>query len=591
MMLNLKLWRNLLVAWGWAVLLSCLVACGTASSSDSFEEPRQVISPQLRFAEVSEAAGVVAKHESGAYGEFFMPEIMGGGAAFFDYNQDHWPDILMVGGGAWEKSQNQSVPTLRLWENQKDGTFREVSQELGLDQIDAYGFGVSIGDVDNDGDQDIYLTALGENLLLIFDGEKFQEQGKARGVAGKKAWSTASIFFDADQDGFLDLFVGNYLIWNQEMDRNIWCSIDGVSDNYCHPDLYEGEQGVFYHNNGDGSFSDWTEQAGFIGPNGIAPIKTLGLAAMDVDQDGWMDLVLANDMQPDLLFHNRGDGTFEEIGIASGIAYNRQGKPRAGMGIVTGDLDQSGRESIVVGNFSRQPISVFKSMPGGMFIDQTYPSQIGKPSFLTLTFGLSLFDADLDGDQDLFAANGHVFTDIDKKAANITFRQTPHFFLNQGNGVFSDQAEQIGAALRDSLVARASAYADYDQDGDLDLLISENNGSLHLLRNEGQNLGNYFRCLLRSDSGNLDAIGARVELFYGQQQRQIKWVKSSEGYLSQSELPLTFGLGAAGGVDSLRIRWPEGDLSVYRDLEPNQYYLFEQKKQRPTRISWEGGGA
>ena len=586
----LNLYRTILAALSCAVMIGGYTACGTASTGESSDALVELTLPQLQFAEVSEAAGLVAKHESGAYGEFFMPEIMGGGAAFFDYNQDHWPDILMVGGGAWEKSETQSVPALRLWENQQDGTFREVSQVLGLDQIDVYGFGVSIGDVDNDGDQDIYLTALEENLLLIFDGETYQEQGKARGVAGKKAWSTASIFFDADQDGYLDLFVGNYLIWNQDMDRNIWCSIDGVSDNYCHPDLYEGEQGVFYHNNGDGTFSDWTEEAGFIGPNGIAPIKTLGLAAMDVDQDGWMDLVLANDMQPDLLFHNRGDGSFEEIGIASGIAYNRQGKPRAGMGIVTGDLDQSGRESIVVGNFSRQPISVFKSMPGGMFIDQTYPSQIGKPSFLTLTFGLSLFDVDLDGDQDLFAANGHVFTDIDKKAANISFRQPPHFFLNQGNGTFVDEADQMGAALQDSLVARASAYADYDQDGDLDLLISENNGPLHLLRNEGENLGNYFKCLLRGDSGNLAAIGARVEVFYGSQQRQMKWVKSSEGYLSQSELPLTFGLGTTTELDSLRVQWPNGDVSVFQNLAANQFLLLKQAKKNPSRISWSGEG-
>lgn len=569
----------------------CLLcsACGESSSTESQSSAAKKTSSPLnitiKFSEITQAAGLKVKHESGAYGEFFMPEIMGGGASFIDYDQDFLPDILVVGGGAWTKSQNQSVQALYLYQNQGDGTFVDVSHETGLAKLKAYAFGCTIGDIDNDGDDDVYVTTLSKNLLLINENGKFSEQATKAGVAGQSVWSTAAIFFDADRDGFLDLFVGNYIKWNQAMDRNIWCSIDGVSDNYCHPNLYEGEQGVFYHNNGDGSFRDATAKCGFVGPNGIAPIKTLGAATIDVDQDGWLDLVLANDMQPDLLFHNLGDGTFAEIGTEAGIAFNRKGKPRAGMGIVIGDMDNSGYPSIAVGNFSRQPISVYKALANGMFMDNAYASQIGKPSFLTLTFGLSLFDADLDGDQDLFAANGHVFTDIAKKAADISFRQKPHFFVNNGQGVFKDQASQIGGLMQEDMVARASAFADIDQDGDLDLLLSENNGPLHLLRNDSPQQHHFFRIMLKAKKANQNAIGSRVELYYANGQRQVKYVKSSEGYLSQSEFALTFGLGFAERLDSCRVTWPDASETLLINPLLDQYLLLEQGADQAQPIA------
>jgi len=556
-----------------------------ASSAESIEETPASPSASLTFTDITREAGIVFSHQSGAYGEFFMPEIMGGGAAFWDYNGDNWPDILLVGGGAWEKSPEQNVPSLQLWENQQDGTFKEVTSETGLDKIKTYAFGCSVADYDNDGDDDVYITALKENILLRNDAGKLVNVAQFAGVKGGKVWSTASIFLDADKDGWLDLYVGNYIRWSQEMDRNIWCSIDGETDNYCHPNLYEGEQGVFYRNNGDGTFSDETAKRGFIGPNGIAPIKTLGLAAIDVDQDGWQDLVMANDMQPDLLFRNKGDGTFEEIGTAAGIAYNRQGKPRAGMGIVIGDMDNSGKQSIAVGNFSRQPISIYKALPGGMFMDNTYASQIGKPSFLTLTFGLSLFDADLDGDQDLLAANGHVFVGIEKKASDITFRQLPHFFVNNGQGLFEDQAAQMGEAFADSIVSRASATADIDGDGDLDVLLTENNGPVHLLRNESSQTPHYLRILVRGAKTNLNSIGAKVELFDPINGRQVQWVKSSEGYLSQSEFTLTFGLGQAESVDSVQVTWPDGTRSRFSQVLVDQHILIEKDTHSPISLS------
>lgn len=557
------------------LMLSCTQEATEASSTSTSPTSASV---QIQFTDITATAGIRFAHQSGAYGEFFMPEIMGGGGAFLDYNQDGWPDILLVGGGAWEKSTQQDVPSLRLWANNGDGTFRETTAETGLSAIQAYAFGCTVADYDNDGDEDIYVTTLRHNLLLQNEGGKFTDLAQTAGVQGKRVWSTASIFVDVDRDGWLDLFVGNYIQWSQEMDRHIWCSIDGETDNYCHPNLYEGEQGVFYHNNGDGTFTDQTAVRGFVGPRGIAPIKTLGLAAIDVDRNGWPDLVMANDMQPDLLFRNRGDGSFEEVGTAAGIAYNRQGKPRAGMGIVVGDFDNSGSQSIAVGNFSRQPISLYKALPGGMFVDNTYASHIGKPSFLTLTFGLSLFDADLDGDQDLFAANGHVFRGIEKKAADISFKQVPHFFVNKGQGLFIDQAAEMGATLGDSMVARASATADIDGDGDLDLLVTENNGPVHLLRNDTHSPYAYLRLRLHTEKSNRLAIGAKVRVYDHQGLQQVQWVKSSEGYLSQSEGTLTFGIGPAQEVDSVVVAWPNGTTNRYKDLDINESYLLTQGK-------------
>lgn len=557
------------------ICLSILLFACSENAPNETSTTIPIADADIQFTEITKDAGIDFKHESGAYGEFFMPEIMGSGAAFIDYDQDHFQDILLVGGGAWEKSSNQNVKTISLYRNLGNGTFQERTTEMGLDKIAGYGFGITVGDYDNDGDDDFYVTTLTKNLLLRNDGTNFSEMAQQAGVAGKAVWSTASMFIDVDKDGFLDLFVGNYVKWSKAIDRNIFCSLDGETDNYCHPDLYEGEQSVFYHNNGDGTFTDETQARGFTDAKGVAPMKTLGLAAMDFDQNSHPDLVLANDMQADLLFQNKKNGTFQEMGTVAGIAYNQQGKPRAGMGISIGDLDNSGYESILIGNFSRQPISVYRSLPNRMFKDNAYASKIGEPSFLTLTFGLTLMDADLDGDQDIFAANGHVFTDIAKKAANITFRQLPHFFVNDGSGVFIDKAAEIGGLLQQPMVARGSAYADIDLDGDLDLLVTENNGSAHLLRNDSESTNHFLRLLLQAKTGNLNAIGASLTVFYNGK-KQSRRVKSSDSYLSQSEFPITFGLGQSTKIDSVKVDWMNGAIGVFKDLATDEFYSITE---------------
>ena len=553
------------------LITTLVISCGSKKEKQNISRKTLKKEIEIQFTEITDEAGLDFKHESGAYGEFFMPEIYGSGGAFIDYNGDQWQDILLVGGGSFEKSEQQNVQGLALYQNNGDGTFTQVTKEKGLGDVTAYCFGITIGDYDGDGDDDFYVTSLTKNLLFRNDVGSFNEVANIAGVAGKEVWSTASIFFDANQDGFLDLYVGNYVKWSQKIDRNIWCSLDGKTDNYCHPDLYDGEQGVYYQNNGDGTFSDKTKVSGFIGGKGISPIKTLGLAQIDFDQNGWPDLVMTIDMKADLLFQNKGDGTFEEVGIKVGIAYNSRGKPRAGMGIAIGDIDNSGYESIIVGNFSRQPISVYRSMSNGLFQDIAYASQIGKPSFITLTFGVSLFDADLDGDLDLATANGHVFYDIEKTVPQFSFRQPQHFFVNNGKGIFTDKAKSMGSYMSDSLVARASAYADIDLDGDLDLLITENNGPAHLLRNDTQTSNHYLRVLARLREGNTNAMGAKIELYFGGGKKQIRYVKSSDSYQAQSEFPITFGLGIQNKIDSLVVIWPGGDQVSFDDVSPNSY--------------------
>jgi len=458
------------------------------------------------------------------------------------------------------------------------GSFRDVSRAAGLSNIGGYTFGFSVGDYDRDGDDDAYVTTLRGNLLLRNDGGRFTEMGRAAGVRGADVWSTAALFVDVDKDGWLDLYVGNYVKWSQAIDRGVFCSLDGKNDNYCHPDLYDGEQGVFYRNDGDGTFTEATRAHGLTDKNGTAAMKTLGLVSMDANADGWPDLVLANDMQADLLFLNRGDGTFREAGPAAGIAYNRKGRPRAGMGVATGYIDGGRYPSIAVGNFSRQPISLFTATATGAFIDKAYASRIGKPSFLTLTFGMTFFDADLDGDEDLFAANGHVFTDIALKAENISFRQPPHLFLNDGRGGFTDAAPAMGGTFTDSLVARGSAYADVDGDGDLDLLVTENDGPAHLLRNDTKTDGKNLRLTLQGTTANPNAVDSEVRLTTSDGRTLIRRVKSSDSYLGQSEFTLTFGLRAGETIESATIHWSDkgGTKQRLDGLTPGGNYLIVQ---------------
>jgi hypothetical protein len=522
----------------------------------------------MRFTDVTVPAGLGDyRHHTGAFGQKWFPETMGSGLAFLDYDGDGWQDLLVAGGGAWPQSPSQPARVLWLYRNNGDGTFVLRSKDAGLDDVRAYTFGLTVADYDNDGDPDVYCTTLERNLLFRNEGGTFHEVGQQAGVAGPPAWSSSALFFDADRDGHLDLFVGRYVQWSPE--RDLFCSLDGQTKSYCTPETYEAETSRYYHNNGDGTFTDHTEAAGF----GTGPGKTLGVAEFDYNRDGWPDVFVANDTEPNALYRNNGDGTFTEQGAASGIAFDENGKARAGMGIDVGVVDSTGQPTVFIGNFSREMIGVYRHLGEGLFIDRAAVSQVGRPSLLTLTFAVLLLDLDLDGDLDLFGGNGHVQPEIETTQAGISYAQAPHLFLNQGDGTFTDVAPTLGGILAQPMLARGIASADYDRDGDLDLALVENGAALHLWRNDlrtpAQPAPHFLRVRVQGSTSNRDALGTRLVALVGRQ-RQERRIRSGSSYLSASEPIATFGLGSATRVDTLWVEWPNGVRQQLANVDANQ---------------------
>lgn len=516
-------------------------------------------------------------HDNGSRGQVYFPELMGSGGGFVDYNGDDWLDILLVGGGPIESETADPVKALRLYKNNQDGTFSEATEEAGLAGIEAYGQGITAADYDNDGDEDFYFTTLYQNYLFRNDGGRFSSVGAEASVSGRPEWSSSATFFDADRDGDLDLYVVNYVDWSPGTD--IFCSIQGIiildtrgASNlekqygqkvYCPPSEFKGVPNRFYRNNGNGSFTDETEKAGFL----TTPQKSLGVAEFDFNRDGWPDIVVTNDAEPDLLYKNNGDGTFIEIGQRSGIALGETGNARAGMGIDMGVVDNSGQESIFVGNFSSEMIGVYKYTGNDLFDDRAAASKIGQPSFLTLTFGLFLFDVEYDGDLDLLAANGHVWA-IRPTLDGSTYRQQAQLFVNQSDGVFTEATSIPGGAFDQQMVARGASYGDFDRDGDVDILITENGGPAHLWRNELTN-ANYLRVRLQGTDSNKEGLGAQITAVVGKN-RMYRRTRTGSSYLSQSEKIVSFGLGESTRVDSLLVQWPSGQIDILVDIEGNQ---------------------
>lgn len=532
----------------------------------------------LHFTDVTNSAGIGNfLHMTGAIGEKWFPETMGAGCGFFDHNRDGWPDIILVRGGTWEDDDTTRV--LALFQNTGKGTFVEVTNKVGLGSARGYGLGVTVGDYDNDGDDDIFLTTVGRNQLFRNDRGRFLEVSRSAGLASDNNWSTSAMFFDADKDGWLDLYVGNYVAWSPKID--IWCSLDGETKSYCTPELYEGINSYFYHNNGNGTFADWTARAGFAG----GPGKTLGVAEFDFNRDGWPDLVVANDTQRNELYVNNGDGTFSEKGILSGVAFDENGRARAGMGIDVGVVDETGEESVFVGNFSQEMIGVYRHTGGLFFVERAAVSKVGRMSLQTLTFGLLLLDVDLDGDLDLFAANGHVQHEIEQTQEGVTFRQPPHLFLNDGQGNFMDAAPEIGGVLATPIVARGAACADYDRDGDLDILVTENGGRAHLWRNESASVGNhYLRVVIEGHASNRNGYGVQLTAVVGER-RMYRRIRTGSSFLSHSEAVATFGLGAATKIDTLVVQWPAGEIERMTSLQVDREIRLSEVAEENSRVN------
>ena len=545
------------------LLSSLLFICGCGKSGgDDFRNSSKGTG-KLHFTNVTQQSGLGDFiHENGAFGAKWFPEPMGAGGGFIDYNGDGYEDLLLVGGGVLSPEDDLNVRALVLYRNNGDGTFSDVTTEAGLGGLEAYGFGISAADYDNDGDQDFVFTTLTENMFFRNSSGYFTEVGSEIGISSENRLSTAAIFFDADKDGHLDLYIGNYIDWSAETD--VWCTFEGNihTKGYCTPDVYNGVPGRYYHNNADGTFSDKSLETGFL----PAPGKTLGVAELDHNKDGWPDLVVANDLERDLLYENNRDGTFTEKGVATGMAYGPSGRARAGMGVDAGIVDRAGEVTIFVGNFQDEMFSVYRYFAEGFFTDFAEISRLGSVSLKVLTFGMFLFDAELDGDLDLFAVNGHIQVDEKGHSTGFEFRQLPQLFLNDGDGVF-DLLEGSGeSVLKVPIVGRGGAYADYDKDGDLDLLITENNGPVHLWRNNLFNRSsrtktNYLRVELRGRKSNRDGIGSLIELYTAEKTIPHR-IRSGSSYLSQSEKVATFGLSEVASVDSLKVYWPSGIIDT-----------------------------
>lgn len=538
------------------------------------EAPQPTQAPRysgpIEFTDVTSQVGIRFKHNSGAFGKKYMPETMGPGCAFLDYDNDGWQDVLFINSMDWpERKKAKSLPA--LYHNNRDGTFTDVTKEAGL-AVEMYGLGCAVADYDNDGLNDIYITGLGANKLFRnLGGGKFSDVTAKAGV-GDPGFSTSAAWVDYDKDGKLDLFVANYVEWS--IDKDLYCTLDGKNKSYCTPESYKGQSPTLYHNKGDGSFENVTERAGLKDQN----CKSLGVALMDYDSDGWIDLFVANDTQPNRLYRNKGDGTFSDEAIAAGVAFSEAGVARAGMGVDAADYDGSGRPSLVIGNFSNEMMSLYHNEGTGLFIDEAPTSTIGQDSLLTLTFSCFFFDYDLDGLLDIFAANGHVSDDISTVQPKVKYSQPPHLFRNLGKKRFQDMYTKLGRAMQQAVVARGAAYGDYDNDGDLDLLVTANNGAARLLRNDGGNQNNLLRIKMVGTVSNRNGIGAKVAVILPDQVKLWNLVKTGSSYCSQSELPLTFGLGKADKVQTVEITWPNGNKQTLNDVAANQEIVVEEGK-------------
>jgi hypothetical protein len=518
--------------------------------------------PGFRFADVTSHAGIRFQHNSGAFGGKFLPETLGSGCAFLDYDRDGWPDILLINGMDWPDHKQQRS-TLRLYRNNRNGTFSDVTAKAGLD-IEMYGMGVAVGDYDNDGFVDILITCVGQNRLFHNTGKgTFVDVTNSSGLGKRLAFSTSALWFDYDRDGLLDLFVCNYVKWSPEHD--VFCSLDGKHKSYCTPEAYRGETCWLFHNRGNGTFEDVTASSGIFDSSS----KSLGVAMLDDDQDGWLDLLVANDTQPNKLYRNQRNGTFKDVAVEAGLAFSTEGKARAGMGVDIADFTNLGRAGVAITNFDNEMTGLYEFF-GKTYEDVAAQAGVGSASKNSLGFGCAFLDADLDGWLDLVVANGHIDETVRNIRGNVGYAQPPLLFLNNGKS-FRDVAAEVGGGFDQPKVGRGLAYADFDRDGDLDLLLTTNNGPAYLYRND-QLAGNHsIRFRLVGTKSNRDGIGATVRVVSGGLS-QSRMVKSGSSYLSQSELPITFGLEKRNRVEHAVIAWPSGRTEEFTNLATGRSY-------------------
>jgi enediyne biosynthesis protein E4 len=551
--------------------LSAACAAGiSAAAFPNWDFADPATSLGFRLTDVTSAAGLQFQHNSGAYGGKLLPETLGSGCAFFDYDADGWQDILLINGMDWPGHKRQRS-TLRLYKNNRNGTFTDATKAAGLD-IELYAMGVAAGDCNNDGFPDLFISCVGQSRLFRNTGKgTFVDVTAKSGLQNHQGFSTSALWFDFDRDGLLDLFVCNYVRWSPEHD--VFCSLDGTHKSYCTPEAYRGDTCWLFRNRGDGTFEDVTPTSGIFDSSS----KSLGVAMFDYDQDGWPDLLVANDTQPNKLYKNLRNGKFKDVAVEAGLAFSTEGKARAGMGLDTGDFENSGKPGVAITNFDNEMIGLYRASDSGNYDDVSMLAGTGAASRNTLGFGCCFLDVDLDGALDLAVANGHIDETVRNIRGNIGYAQAPQLFLNLGNGKFRDVAGATGGGFEKPKVGRGLAYGDFDRDGDLDLLMTTNGGPAYLFRND-QTAGNRsIRFRLIGTKSNRDAIGARVRIFHaGQTQSHV--VHCGSSYLSQSELPVTFGVGKRDVIERVVIDWPSGRSEEFKNLAAGKSYNCTETK-------------
>ncbi len=545
-----------------------LVLCGGCRHGGTAAPVTDAGNAAVRLTDVTDAAGIRFKHANGASGRFYLAETMGAGCGFLDFDNDGKLDLFLVNSGRLPGFKGAGPFYPALYRNRGDGTFEDVTRRAGL-AVELYGMGVAVADYDADGFQDLYLTGVGPNRLFHNNGNgTFADVTKKAGV-GDPHFSTSAAWFDYDRDSRLDLYVGNYCRWSPA--TNKVCE-GSKGDFICPPDHYEGDSGTLYHNNGDGIFTDVTKKAGVFNAVG----KNLGVLVWDADGDGWLDLIVADDLEPNLLFHNNRNGSFSERGVEAGIAYSNQGKPRAGMGIDTADTTNAGRESVLVGNNTQEGLGQFLSDGHGNFTDVSDQTGLYEPSLPFLTFGVAFIDYDGDGFKDIVTANGHVNQQTENLAGYAMLMSAYH---NDGAGKFKVAGAALGPIFSEKRVWRGLAMGDIDNDGDPDLLVSTCDGKPALLRNDGGNRNHWLEVKAVGRKMNREGIGTKVTVTAGGR-RQMGWIRSGSSYCTANELMAFFGLGSAAQAETVELLFPSGKREVISGVKADQRIVVKEGNER-----------
>ena len=542
-----------------------------AAATSSVQSGWSASQSAVQFRDIARSAGITFTHDNAATPEKFLIETMGSGCGWIDYDQDGLLDLYLVNSAATQVYKPPHPLRSALYHNNGDGTFTDITGRAGVGAEGLFGMGVAVGNYDNDGFPDLFVLGYGRCILYHNNGDgTFTDVTLHARVENAGRWASSAAWFDYDNDGRLDLVIANYVDWSPE--RNFYCGDRGPGlRSYCHPDDFNGQPPTLYHNNGDGTFADVSKSSGL----GLKAGNGLGVVTFDYDNDGWQDIFIANDHMPNFLFHNNRNGTFTEIGYLAGVAVSADGQFEAGMGTDAADMTGSGRMDLIVTHLDMQLARFYQNLGNGSFDDATLRSKLSYATFHMSGFGTRFFDYDNDGHRDLFMANGHVLDNIQHYHSEVAYAEPKLMFHNNGRGVFENVSDQMGPDFLLPRVSRGAAIGDFDNDGHLDILVSNNGQVPQLLRNDGHNANHWLEILLIGTKSNRDGVGSRVKLSAGDlvlyDQR-----KGGMSYQSAQDPRLHFGLGQHTKVDSIEIVWPSGDVTKLRNINADQIIAIKE---------------